>query len=44
VQRTVGQDAEIGPDAVVGPFVALEPGGQVPANARVAPFTVVRED
>jgi bifunctional UDP-N-acetylglucosamine pyrophosphorylase/glucosamine-1-phosphate N-acetyltransferase len=42
VQKTVGHDAEIGADAIVGPFVALEPGAQVPAGTRVAPFATVR--
>jgi bifunctional UDP-N-acetylglucosamine pyrophosphorylase/glucosamine-1-phosphate N-acetyltransferase len=42
VQKTFGTDAEIGADAIVGPFVALEPGAQVPAGTRVAPFTTVR--
>lgn len=42
VEKTVGHDAEVGPGADVGPFVALEPGAQVAAGADVAPFSTVR--
>lgn len=44
VESSVGRDAEIGESALVGPFSVLEPGAQVPAGARVAPFTVVSEE
>ncbi|MPY96017.1 MAG: NTP transferase domain-containing protein [Acidimicrobiia bacterium] len=43
VERTTGRDAEVGAGATVGPFVALEPGAQVPRDGRVPPFTTVRE-
>jgi bifunctional UDP-N-acetylglucosamine pyrophosphorylase/glucosamine-1-phosphate N-acetyltransferase len=43
VEKVVGRDAEIGAGAVVGPFVTLEPGAQVPAGAQVHPFTVVSD-
>ena len=41
VEKTVGRDAEVGAGAEVGPFVSLEPGAQVEASARIAPFTTV---
>lgn len=37
VIRTTGRDAEIGPEAIVGPFAALEPGAQVAANVVTGP-------
>jgi bifunctional UDP-N-acetylglucosamine pyrophosphorylase/glucosamine-1-phosphate N-acetyltransferase len=42
VHQTVGNDAEIGAEAIVGPFVALEAGAQVPSGTRVPPFATVR--
>jgi bifunctional UDP-N-acetylglucosamine pyrophosphorylase/glucosamine-1-phosphate N-acetyltransferase len=38
VTKTVGRDAEVGEQAVVGPFAVLEPGSQVPAFSRTGPF------
>jgi bifunctional UDP-N-acetylglucosamine pyrophosphorylase/glucosamine-1-phosphate N-acetyltransferase len=38
VAQTVGRDAEVGAGARVGPFAVLEPGAQVPADARTGPF------
>ncbi len=42
VEKAVAHDAEIGAEARVGPFVALEPGAQVAPGARVEPFVTVR--
>ena len=38
VEQTAGRDAEVGPEAVVGPFVVLEPGAAVAADQRAGPF------
>ncbi|CAN5530046.1 N/A [soil metagenome] len=38
VEKTVAHDAEIGAGAVVGPYAVLEPGAQVPTEARTGPF------
>jgi bifunctional UDP-N-acetylglucosamine pyrophosphorylase/glucosamine-1-phosphate N-acetyltransferase len=38
VSDTVATHAEIGDDAVVGPFAVLEPGARVVAGARTGPF------
>ncbi len=38
VEKAVGRDAEVGHGALVGPFAVLEPGAQVPAEARTGPF------
>jgi bifunctional N-acetylglucosamine-1-phosphate-uridyltransferase/glucosamine-1-phosphate-acetyltransferase GlmU-like protein len=43
VQVTSGRNAHVGEGAVVGPFVALEPGAEVPAHGQVAPFTTLRQ-
>jgi len=37
VEHTVGRQAEIGADARVGPFAALEPGSRVPAGTITGP-------
>jgi len=42
VETSVGRDAEIGPGSTVGPFAVLEPGAQVPANARTGSFYTAR--
>lgn len=44
VEQTVGRDAEIGADAQVGPFVALEPGAHIPDGARTGPFYTARSE
>lgn len=38
VEQTSGRDAEIGTDAVVGPFAVLPPGSTVAAGAVTGPF------
>jgi len=38
VQNTVGNEAQIGAGAVVGPFACLEPGSEVEDYARTGPF------
>jgi bifunctional UDP-N-acetylglucosamine pyrophosphorylase/glucosamine-1-phosphate N-acetyltransferase len=38
VSETVSAHAEIGDDAVVGPFAVLEPGDRVASGARTGPF------
>jgi bifunctional UDP-N-acetylglucosamine pyrophosphorylase / glucosamine-1-phosphate N-acetyltransferase len=38
LEHTVGRDADVGANAVVGPFAALEPGSRVPDGARTGPF------
>ena len=38
VEQTVGRDAEIGADCVVGPYAVLEPGAQMPSGTRTGPF------
>jgi bifunctional UDP-N-acetylglucosamine pyrophosphorylase/glucosamine-1-phosphate N-acetyltransferase len=38
VSETVARHAEIGDNAVVGPFAVLEPGSRVAAGARTGPF------
>lgn len=43
LQVTSGRNAQVGEGAVVGPFVALEPGAEVPDHAQVAPFTTLRQ-
>jgi bifunctional UDP-N-acetylglucosamine pyrophosphorylase/glucosamine-1-phosphate N-acetyltransferase len=38
VTESVAHHATIGDDAVVGPYAVLEPGAQVPAGGRTGPF------
>jgi bifunctional UDP-N-acetylglucosamine pyrophosphorylase/glucosamine-1-phosphate N-acetyltransferase len=38
VVRTVGEQAEIGDDAVVGPFAALDQGARIAPGTRTGPF------
>ena len=38
VEQTVGRDAEVGEQAVVGPFAVLEPGSRVPSSTRTGAF------
>lgn len=38
VSETVARHAEIGDNAVVGPYAVLEPGSRVPAGTRTGPF------
>jgi bifunctional UDP-N-acetylglucosamine pyrophosphorylase/glucosamine-1-phosphate N-acetyltransferase len=38
LEHTVARRSEIGPDCVVGPYAALEPGTQIPAGTRTGPF------
>ncbi len=41
----MGRAAEVGADAVVGPFAVLEPGSAVPSATRTGPFyTATTED
>ncbi len=38
IEQTVGQDAEIGAGAIVGPFAVLRPGSHVSDGARTGAF------
>jgi bifunctional UDP-N-acetylglucosamine pyrophosphorylase / glucosamine-1-phosphate N-acetyltransferase len=38
VEMTVSRDADVGADAIVGPFAVLEPGASVAAGTRTGPF------
>lgn len=38
VQNTVGNEAQVGSGAIVGPFACLEPGSDVEDNAKTGPF------
>jgi bifunctional UDP-N-acetylglucosamine pyrophosphorylase/glucosamine-1-phosphate N-acetyltransferase len=38
LEQVVGRDAEVGDDAVVGPFAVLEAGSQIPSGARTGAF------
>ena len=38
VEHTVGDHAEIGAGAVVGPFAVLSPGSQIAHGVRTGPF------
>ncbi len=42
VIRSTGCDAEIGPGAVVGPFVSLEPGAQIAPNVTTGSFITAK--
>ena len=44
VENSVCRDAEIGPDAMVGPYAALAPGSVVGRNARTGPFYTGRAE
>jgi bifunctional UDP-N-acetylglucosamine pyrophosphorylase/glucosamine-1-phosphate N-acetyltransferase len=42
INRTHGREATVGDQSVVGPYVVLESGAEVEANAKVAPFSTVK--
>jgi bifunctional UDP-N-acetylglucosamine pyrophosphorylase/glucosamine-1-phosphate N-acetyltransferase len=45
LEQVVGRDAEVGDDAVVGPFAVLEAGSQIPSGARTGAFyTAIADD
>jgi bifunctional UDP-N-acetylglucosamine pyrophosphorylase/glucosamine-1-phosphate N-acetyltransferase len=45
LEQVVGRDAEVGDDAIVGPFAVLEAGSQIPSGARTGAFyTALAED
>ena len=44
LEQVVGRDAEVGDDAVVGPFAVLEAGSQIPSGARTGAFYTALAD